>query len=579
MESLRLSWWRLLSWTASNDSVLHPVNTVNEDCTQVTHHSVQFDVPAWRRGLRSLLESASQICEETLLFGLHEAPEIQVDNLVDKPADLRPGKCFLDHPRNELDAVQGWLFDRLQASPELTDRFFKVQSTGKLLRQSAANQYLLADQRFLRLISVLIYWTSGLPPRRKELAGTAWCNLETPRNLYISYGLVELITGYHKSEWRIGTRPIARFLSPAVGHLLVRYLTLVPRFVRFLQSCMQSSPNPGFLFWDQDHVWTADQFGTQHKRQSALVLSTIMTTRDYRHIAIAVDRRLLRGEASKLYGVRQNFEQRSLQAGNLSDSELDVPFGEDTTHALPDPGARAHSWQASHTVSTNQISYGNDVDLHAGMTDSLLAAYRQVSQNWHRTVACLPIALPSAGRHKRLPSRDASALALPGKRHKMGSRLKVRRELWKWPVIEAGLQHIFGLQAAPRSLDQRNGLLMVARCRPETVVIMPTGGGKSVLFVVPSQLPSAQVTVVVVPLIALRQDLLRRCREWNVVCACYDPGVTAQQLHALPSLLLPSQDRRHRGPARYPVPVRLHDRHAAPLRRPGDEDSAALYPM
>lgn len=46
----------------------------------------------------------------------------------------------------------------------------------KLLRDSTINNYLLAYQKFLRLISVLIYWTSGLPPRRKELIDTAWCD-------------------------------------------------------------------------------------------------------------------------------------------------------------------------------------------------------------------------------------------------------------------------------------------------------------------------------------------------------------------------------------------------------------------
>jgi hypothetical protein len=264
-----------------------------------------------------------------------------------------------------------------------------------------------------------------------------------------------------------------------------------------------------------------------------------MTTRDYRHIAIAVDRRWLHGEASKLYGVHQNFEQRSLHAGNLSDSDRDgPPDGGDSAEAPSSPSLKLHSWQASHTVSTNQISYGNDVDLHAGMTDPLLAAYRVISQDWHRTVARLPITLVVARSHKRLPSRDASAMALSSKRPRMGSRLQVRRELWKWPVIQAGLQRILGPHAAPRSLHQRNELIMVARSRPETMVVMPTSGGKSLLFVVPSLLPRAQVTLVIVPLIALRQDLLQRLGEWDVACACYDAAVTPQQVHAVPALLL-----------------------------------------
>jgi hypothetical protein len=88
-----LSWWRLLCWTASNDSVLHPITTVNEDCTLVTHRSVQLNLEVWRQGLRALLGSANEICEDMLLLGLHEAAEFHVENLTDNPADLRPGRC------------------------------------------------------------------------------------------------------------------------------------------------------------------------------------------------------------------------------------------------------------------------------------------------------------------------------------------------------------------------------------------------------------------------------------------------------------------------------------------------------
>jgi len=147
---------------------------------------------------------------------------------MDSPVDLRPRKCFLDDTRNKLQTVQDWLFECVQANPDFTNRFFVSRGDVKLLRKSAIKNYLLAEQKFLRLISVLIYWTSGLPPQRKKLVGTAWCNHESPRNLYVSYRLVILITGYHKFEWRIGTRAIARFLSPVMGHLLVRYLIFVP---------------------------------------------------------------------------------------------------------------------------------------------------------------------------------------------------------------------------------------------------------------------------------------------------------------------------------------------------------------
>ena len=67
---------------------------------------------------------------------------------------------------------------------------------------------------------------------------------------------------------------------------------------------------------------------------------------------------------------------------------------------------------------------------------------------------------------------------------------------------------------------------MVARSRLEAIIVLPTGGSKSLLFLVASQLPGAQVTIVIVPLIALRQDLRQRCNTWGLVHAIFDPYLT-----------------------------------------------------
>jgi superfamily II DNA helicase RecQ len=47
--------------------------------------------------------------------------------------------------------------------------------------------------------------------------------------------------------------------------------------------------------------------------------------------------------------------------------------------------------------------------------------------------------------------------------------------------------------------------------------VMPTGGGKSMLFMLPAWV-SGGLTVVVVPLIALRQDLQKRCAVAGISC-------------------------------------------------------------
>jgi superfamily II DNA helicase RecQ len=49
------------------------------------------------------------------------------------------------------------------------------------------------------------------------------------------------------------------------------------------------------------------------------------------------------------------------------------------------------------------------------------------------------------------------------------------------------------------------------------VAVMPTGGGKSMLFMLPA-FAAGGLTVVVIPLLALRGDIQRRCYILRISC-------------------------------------------------------------
>ena len=51
--------------------------------------------------------------------------------------------------------------------------------------------------------------------------------------------------------------------------------------------------------------------------------------------------------------------------------------------------------------------------------------------------------------------------------------------------------------------------------------MMPTGGGKSILFMLPAWVGGG-LTVVVVPLIALRQDMVVRCEQLGISCVAFN---------------------------------------------------------
>jgi superfamily II DNA helicase RecQ len=50
----------------------------------------------------------------------------------------------------------------------------------------------------------------------------------------------------------------------------------------------------------------------------------------------------------------------------------------------------------------------------------------------------------------------------------------------------------------------------------QVVTILPIGARKSLLFMLPYTLPDARVTILIVPLVSLYGDMLRRIREMKI---------------------------------------------------------------
>jgi superfamily II DNA helicase RecQ len=57
---------------------------------------------------------------------------------------------------------------------------------------------------------------------------------------------------------------------------------------------------------------------------------------------------------------------------------------------------------------------------------------------------------------------------------------------------------------------------MIMLGKEQVVTVLPTGAGKSLLFMLPCMLPDAQVTILIVPLVSLRGDLLRRIQALKI---------------------------------------------------------------
>jgi superfamily II DNA helicase RecQ len=69
---------------------------------------------------------------------------------------------------------------------------------------------------------------------------------------------------------------------------------------------------------------------------------------------------------------------------------------------------------------------------------------------------------------------------------------------------------------------QKEAIDAIVAGKSPVVAVMPTRAGKSLLFMLPAWAEQGGTTVVVVPLIALREDIMRRCTKLGISCAKWD---------------------------------------------------------
>jgi hypothetical protein len=152
--------------------------------------------------------------------------------------------------------------------------------------------------------------------------------------------------------------------------------------------------------------------------------------------------------------------------------------------------------------------YGREVTEQAGTTAHRREMFRLSSTDWHRFLG-FPDVEDGLARiiGKRKCPFDEEAQAQNHRRRYQLSTVDMCDMMQKM----TGMENITfrGNQAAVIQAIQRGASPIVAT--------MPTGGGKSMCFMLPA-FATGGLTVVVVPLLALRSDMMRRCQEAGISC-------------------------------------------------------------
>jgi superfamily II DNA helicase RecQ len=186
--------------------------------------------------------------------------------------------------------------------------------------------------------------------------------------------------------------------------------------------------------------------------------------------------------------------------------------------------------QNARTTVIGVGNYSVPIDIVKHLSVRSIEAFRPLSTMWHRFLGLdgkqgaqqetwISKVDPSRRPKRRERSGDDRGEEEPGR----GLALQQSNE--KEKAVRKAMQQVLGQQDVGfRSAEQELALHAVVNRQTPLVVVLPTGGGKSLLFSVLACMDDAGVTVVVVPYRALIDDLVDRMQKRGIDCIEWKHG-------------------------------------------------------
>ena len=537
-----------------------------ETKTKLNYEGRTITADALRTLVQTLVVEARELIWKELLFT--DEGERWVDvNLEEISEGLALGKsgtssAFLDLSsdskiRDGATFVQRRLFENKRARDNiiLSERPSTSDGGPMRFRDSGVRKYKQHVQRFLEKLWVLIHITGGAPARGTEIGCLRYRDaLTVNRNLYVAKGEVVFITQYHKGLIMSDKmKVIPRFLPSAVGALLALYLSYVRPFTDNVDLTHDGPPTSDYLWsTSKGTSWETDRMSKALSDCGERLIGIRLTIRSYRQIAVAYSKDVVHAYLP----ISQHFQDFATEDERV---EQDLSgIGEEDAAAL----------QTAHSSRSRRNHYAISSDSISRLSSKSLEVFREVSYEWHRF---LGFNIPASERqqqkgHKRqlstvtlrvrTPEAEASVKRVRSSQRPRDSNTP-RPALGPAtgshghpshttiPIADQGmdsaitpnapnkrhfeqlasqtLKSVFGWTRF-KSIEQLEAIIAILQGEKLLTTVLPTGGGKSLLFMLPAAMEKIGATIVIVPFLSLMTDLRERCERHGLTVHEWDPN-------------------------------------------------------
>ena len=493
--------WRLLLFRVSGTSIGTHEASWDESEQVLTYEDTELRMDHVPSLLASEYQGCSQILYDDLMLGLKNLRRMSPRFLKDGVNVDTVRWNFTQHRDNapSLDGTGQALTRAIERSEQLCRIFLaeSSRSSGRWAwRESAIAGYEATVQEFLKRLCVLIHISGGQPVRESEFFSMTYRNTQRRRSIIIRFDRVMVHVQYHKGQQQTGNyKENVRFLANPIAELLLDYIVYVlPLRERFVRQALPNALLSPYL-WEKDgKVWPEGHLSRYLEEASARACVPRLHVANWRQMSVAI--------------VKTKFASRI--------ECFDPDEGDEDAEEM-DATIRSMTEQRNHKTRTVNRAYANQAGaVFSNLWDGKVRMGLQASTLWQdfwgvKTV----LKQKKRGRvaeESRLTKRVAMGIYRP-------------RKPWSSEALLGGVKELYGNKDAGwRSAEQEQALTTIMSWTEQVVVILPTGAGKSLLFMLPCTLPDARVTILIVPLVSLHGDMLRRVKEVSIDHLEWHPG-------------------------------------------------------
>ncbi|RSL86277.1 hypothetical protein CDV31_016422, partial [Fusarium ambrosium] len=488
-----------------------------DDGESVFHMGEQVDVEKFTRTLRGQVIEAQRLLDE-LFGGSWEkvSRKVNMSRIVDNMVRLGAGQSFATNPKN----------DWLEPGPAKVMRLMESSlwnSARNRWKRQGVEKWLRRLRLLRETLMLLVHTWSGLPGRGPELTTLRHCDSwQLIRNVFVMEGQVMIVTDRDKMKAiRDNGRKVARFVPDKIGHMIVAYISwLIPAERVLRRECKLAEPRGEQLeyMWrdGSSRVWDTERLSRKLARVMKAGTGVSIGVGRYRAVAIEMGRRI-RGLVTK------QLEGRMEDEDDDDNIEVDPITGE----PIDCGGSWNIVWdlQSTHGTRIARQHYAVHIGFPGKLQPEMVATFKEISKLWHQFLEGSSAEDKAPTRKRKGQMSDEQNIVVvegpaQATRRKRARTDKVAGRRCMEKDMADGLRTLFGPDAIWRSDKQAESMRSIVSLKKgQTAInVLPTGAGKSILFMLPAVMRETGTSIVVVPFVALMDDLVTRATAMGVDC-------------------------------------------------------------